>query len=140
MDINKILSSRAVVVVIVLIILFPFGYSVVCSVFSQGIQHSQLFLEKPDEKYEACVRETTHMRFNHMDLLKEIRDSVVREGKRGEIGLDNCWQCHTSRERFCNQCHNAVNLNLDCFRCHYDPDYPEGAPIARSEVLEGQAR
>jgi hypothetical protein len=114
------------------IILFPIGYSVVYAVFAQGAQSADTFLEKADGEY--CLKDVdpADMRFHHMDLLKKARDLVVREGVRGdvecewdgkrrEIRLDNCWDCHTSRKRFCNQCHNAVSLQLDCFRCHYDP-------------------
>ena len=116
-------NTRVMVVAIsALIILLPLGYSVVCFAFSQGSQSEQPFLEKPDEQYENCVKETTYMRFHHMDFLKGIRDEVVREEIRGEIGLNSCRKCHTSRERFCDRCHNAVNLHLDCFSCHYYPE------------------
>ena len=118
-------TTAVIVLAAAVIILFPIGYSVV----SVAFPGPDPFLDidepayQPDEKNAACIggRDRTYMRFHHMDLLKEIRDQVVREGARAEIGLDDCWQCHTSRERFCNRCHNAVNLQPDCFRCHYDP-------------------
>ena len=114
------------------IILSPLGYYAVLNAFPQPIQP---FLEKPDPKYKECVRDAAYMRFKHMDLLLQIREEVVREGKKGEIGLEtgskNCRECHTNRERFCNQCHNIVNLYPDCFDCH---DYPEsGQDTANSE-------
>jgi len=131
MNIQRFLSNNTrpiAMAIAVLLILIPAGYSAVSYVLAQGAQRSRPFLERPDPKYDKCVKETTYMRFHHMDLLKEIREEVVREGKRGEIGLatglNNCRKCHASRERFCNQCHNAVNLHLDCFGCHY---YPEPA-------------
>ncbi len=115
-------NKKAIAVAIpVLIILLPLGYSIVHSIFSQSAQNTETFIEKPDAKYKNCVREIEYMRVNHMKLLKEIRDQVVREGNRGEIGLNSCRECHTRRERFCDQCHNAVNLNPDCFGCHYYP-------------------
>jgi hypothetical protein len=120
----KILNEKRkvlLVVIPILIILFPLGYSVADFLFSKDTQRSRPFLQMPDAKYRQCVRETSYMRFHHMDLLKAIRDETVREGKAGEITLENCQGCHTNRERFCNQCHNAVNLNLDCFGCHYYP-------------------
>jgi hypothetical protein len=63
------------------------------------------------------------MRFHHMDLLKEIRDEVLREGIGIEVsrGLERCRTCHENRERFCNACHDAVDLSPDCFDCHYYP-------------------
>ena len=126
MKINQILDGKpraATVAIPAVIILLPLAYSVVSCAFPQG---SEPFLEMPDKKVHAsCVKDTTYMRFRHMDLLKEIRDEAVRGGKRGKIGLDNCRECHPNRQRFCNECHDAVNLRLDCFGCHY---FPERAP------------
>jgi len=113
--------NRGVIAVIaVLIILAPLGYSVLSAVVGPGGQQAEPFLEKP-ENASKCVRDTTYMRFHHMDYLRELRNDAVRRGIRGEVGLFSCRECHTSRERFCNQCHEAVNLNLNCFRCHYYP-------------------
>jgi len=115
--------KAALVPVGVLVILFPLGYSVVRSVFSHGAEAAQPFLDKAHTKSAGCVLGTdeTDVRFHHMDYLKQIRNRAVREGKRGDVGLNTCGECHVNRERFCNQCHNAVNLHLDCFRCHYYP-------------------
>jgi len=105
----------------VLIILLPLAISIVSSFIGREAAASPGFLERPDAKHKSCVRETTYMRYHHWELLREIREEVVRYGKRGEIGLNKCKECHTSRERFCNQCHNAVSLFPDCFDCHYYP-------------------
>jgi len=112
------------VVIAVLIILFPLGYSLVGPVVTQGTESSASFLETPEGK---CVEEKTYMRYHHMHLLREVREEAVREGKRGRMGLnhweitlDNCLKCHGSREQFCSKCHRAVNLSLNCFGCHYD--------------------
>jgi hypothetical protein len=104
-----------------LIIIFPFGYSLVAYMLPQGTEPSQPFIDLPDEKYENCVRDTEYMRFHHWELLRQIREEFVRYGKRGDLGLFKCKECHTSRERFCNQCHNAVSLTPDCYGCHYYP-------------------
>ena len=138
MDINKTLSNKAVVVVFVLIILLPLGYSVVRAVFAQSAQSPELFLEKAvvesaDGDKSKCVLETKFRldaRHQHMDFLKETRDNAMRAGKRGEISIKNCQQCHQNRENFCSQCHKAVNLNLDsgCFRCHYYPGLLQESP------------
>jgi hypothetical protein len=116
-------SSRSVLFLAVpaLILLLPFAYSLVAYVAGADTAAARPFLEKPDPKYRNCVRETTYMRFHHWELLKTVREEVVRQGKPSETGLKQCKNCHTSRERFCNQCHNAVTLNPDCFGCHYYP-------------------
>jgi len=107
--------------ILVLVVLCPLGYSIVRGVFASEPEPGQVFLERPDPKHEACVRETEYMRYHHWELLRSVREEVVRYGVRGEVGLSRCRDCHTSRERFCNQCHNAVSLTPDCFDCHYYP-------------------
>jgi [DsrC]-trisulfide reductase subunit J len=122
-----------IVVILVVIILIPFVYSIVKSIFMPGIPESGLFLERPDEKYENCIRETEYMRYHHWELLREVREEVVRYGKRGDISLDRCRECHTSKERFCNKCHDAVSLVPDCFGCHYYPE-PDGTVSNKSHT------
>ncbi len=115
-------SGRVVpVLMIVAAILLPFAYSVVNAVVAGESDASKPFLERPDAKHESCVKDTEYMRFHHWELLRRIREEVVRFGIRGEIGFDRCRECHTSRERFCNRCHDEVNLTPDCFGCHYYP-------------------
>jgi hypothetical protein len=116
-----------------LIMVLPIGYSLVSPVVSRSAEDSSPFLDLPEGQ---CVEETTYMRYHHMELLKETREKAVRQGDRGTVGingreitLNNCMECHESRERFCSQCHQAVNLQLNCFRCHYDPELAEEAGI-----------
>jgi hypothetical protein len=106
------------VAVPVAILLVPLAYSVVSSLFTR---EAEAFYERPDAKYEECVRDTEYMRFHHWELLRGIREEVVRYGTRGELGLQDCSKCHSSRERFCDRCHQAVSLSPDCFGCHYYP-------------------
>ena len=108
-------------VLLVAVLLVPLGYSVVATVISGSGEADPPFLEMPDPQYAECVKATEYMRYHHWELLREVREQVVRYGQRGEIGLDKCRDCHTSREQFCNQCHNAVSLTPDCFGCHYNP-------------------
>jgi len=108
--------------VIVAFVAIPFLFSLIGFV---AARNARPFLEYPDEKYENCVRETEYMRFHHWELLAQIREDFVRHGKRGDITLSGCRECHPNRERFCNECHNAVNLTPDCFGCHYYPATPE---------------
>ncbi|NIM52662.1 MAG: hypothetical protein GTO22_26025 [Gemmatimonadales bacterium] len=120
-------NTGVLVAVLALVILVPFGYSIVRSVFL-GTESRQVFLVRPDEQYKECVRETTYMRFSHMDLLKQTREEVIREGIRGEITLSGCRKCHTSRAQFCNKCHEVASLSVDCFGCHYYPEPGSESP------------
>jgi hypothetical protein len=130
-------NTRLLVVAVSLaVILFPLGYSVVSAPFSHGAEQP----EPASGDYCLGSIDPAYMRFHHMELLQQARDEIVREGKTGdimcegrsvEVKLENCWQCHPSRERFCNRCHVAVNLYPNCFRCHYDPDeVPKRSPLA----------
>ena len=104
-----------------LVILLPFGYSAVSRVVVPDGSAPRPFLEKADPKYDRCIRDTTYMRFHHWELLRTVRDEVVRSGRPGDVALKKCRGCHTSRERFCDRCHNAVSLQPDCWGCHYYP-------------------
>jgi hypothetical protein len=113
--------TKLLMAVIAVVLLAPLIYAVASSLFAQQAEMSEVFLEMPDPKHEKCVAETVYMRYHHWELLREIREEVVRYGKRGEVGLYMCKDCHTSRERFCNKCHNAVSAYPDCFGCHHYP-------------------
>jgi len=82
-------TRRQVIAVIILlmIILFPFGYSVYCHAFSKT---SPQIPKRPDKKYDQCVKDTVYMRYHHMDLLNDLRDQAVREGKYADIGIRTC--------------------------------------------------
>ena len=112
--------------ILVVILLIPFGYSLVRGVAAQGDEPP----ERPDpQKYgTSCVVDEARgiitnedMRFRHWELLRGIREDVVRYGKRGDVGLYMCQNCHTNREQFCDRCHQATSLTPDCFDCHYYP-------------------
>lgn len=100
---SKFLNNNIEVIImatVALIVLIPLLYSLGIYAYSKNILDLEPFIEKPDEKYDECVKDAKYMRLNHMDLLKEIRNESMREGKRGTIELNNCRKCHTSRA-FC---------------------------------------
>ena len=107
-------------VVLFVVVLSPFGYSVISRVAATG-DPPEVFLERPDPQHEKCVRDTEYMRYHHWELLSQVREQVVRYGQRDDAGLRGCRDCHTSRERFCNRCHDAASVWPDCFGCHYYP-------------------
>ena len=112
-------TRTAAVIIPIVAIVFPILYSVATCAFTPDDNFP--FIEKPDPKYKSCVKETSYMRFHHCEYLLGVREDVVRYGKRGEVNLNKCRECHTSREQFCNKCHDAVSLTPDCFGCHYYP-------------------
>ncbi len=114
-------KSHTVPIVLALVVL-PVAAGLIGLAFGAGPAEGEVFLELPDGD---CVRKTEYMRYHHMDFLKEIRDEVLREGKRGTVGLDRCKDCHEYRGTFCNRCHEKVDLTPDCFGCHYYPISPD---------------
>ena len=102
----------------ILLILFLILYGVISNVVALGNEPPEVNLEKPDPQYDKCVEDTEYMRYHHWELLRTYREEVVRYGKRSDVGLFMCKNCHTSREKFCDQCHNAVSMYPDCFGCH----------------------
>jgi len=111
-------KTTVFVAIPILIIFALILYGVISNVIALGTEPPQVVLERPDPKYDKCVRDTEYMRFHHWELLRGIREDVVRYGIRGDINLNKCKECHTSRERFCDQCHMAVSMTPDCYGCH----------------------
>ena len=107
-----------------LIILLPLVCYIARGVISLGGEPSGPFIERPKGEYCMEGKSGRYMRFQHWEYLMELREEVVRNGNRTRGGLFTCHECHQSRERFCDRCHNAVSLKPDCFDCH---DYPEPA-------------
>ena len=87
-------------------------------------------LELPTN-YSQCVKDTEYMIANHMDILNQWRDKVVREGDNSPVKIDGmdyeksltkgCMHCHTSRENFCAKCHNYADVQPTCWDCHLEP-------------------
>lgn len=101
------------------VILLPLVLSILGLVIPDDPEMPQLFLEDVDPQWENCVRDSSYMRFSHMDLLKETRTDVIRKGLKGGITLAGCGDCHVNRDQFCDKCHDAASVILDCWGCHY---------------------
>ena len=119
-DQGKVLTGLAIFVIF---ITFPIWYNVA------GKEHFPKPL-KP-EGVKQCVKDTDYMRSSHMQLLNQWRDEVVRTGKRENIEVDGkqyqkslqngCMACHTSRQKFCTECHQYVAVKPYCWDCHVEP-------------------
>ena len=103
---------------------------------------------RPDEpQYELpasgeCVAE--NMRTDHMQLLSEWRDAVVRgEGDPSPVTVNGveypksltrgCMACHTSRKNFCLQCHDYADVEPNCWNCHVEPEDVASVEDAKEE-------
>ena len=112
-----------VALVAIVVLFLPLAYSIVSYAASPGPPEGELFLEEPVGDGGKCAQgmDAEYMRFHHWELLQHVREEVVRYGHRGDDGLSSCANCHQSRERFCDKCHERASVLPDCFTCHYYP-------------------
>lgn len=96
---------------------------------------------KPAADGSHCIEEAAWMIPNHMGLLNDWRDAVVRgEGQadyyrsfsyEGDAPYEKsltktCLKCHTMQseagtKRSCSQCHDYANVRPRCMDCHVEP-------------------
>ncbi len=111
-------------IIFVLFITFPIWYN-------HGDAGTVPKPELPKDAKE-CVRPADFMRAEHMQLLNEWRDEVLRTGDRSfnvKIGdrqyqkslMNTCMQCHTSKKKFCDTCHTYASVTPYCWDCHLAP-------------------
>ncbi|MBF0278733.1 MAG: sulfate reduction electron transfer complex DsrMKJOP subunit DsrJ [SAR324 cluster bacterium] len=106
------------------LVTFPFWVSI-------GGNKQMPELKMPDSAHE-CVESKEFMRTNHMRLLNQWRDSVVREnnyiyvsstGKSYVKSLTKtCLNCHSSKEEFCERCHTYASVRPYCWSCHLESE------------------
>ncbi len=87
------------------------------------------FILQLEEK--QCVESKSYMRANHMQVLNNWRDSVVRDGERDLITIggkvfekslqNGCMTCHSNKKEFCDRCHSYANVKPYCWECHLPP-------------------
>lgn len=82
-----------------------------------------------------CVESREYMRANHMQLLNEWRDAVLRDGnlvyesttgRTYIMSLQNtCMHCHSNKKEFCDSCHDYAHVKPYCWSCHLEPKEKE---------------
>jgi hypothetical protein len=117
---GRIITGLAVFVVLAV---SPVWYNI--ARWSWGAKQPELALP---ENETQCVEDVAFMRCAHMDLLEDWRERVVRDGertyvsKRGvefDMSLSNtCLNCHSSKQDFCDACHNYAGVEPYCWACH----------------------
>ncbi|MDK9706706.1 MAG: sulfate reduction electron transfer complex DsrMKJOP subunit DsrJ [Desulforhopalus sp.] len=112
-------------IIFVLLITFPLWFNA----FSKASTVPKV--ELPPGGQKECVAPAAEMRANHMVLLNEWRDDVLRDGNRVAVkvggveyrkGLQTaCMACHTNKEKFCDTCHVYTSVKPFCWDCHLTP-------------------
>ena len=87
-------------------------------------------IEKPKGETQ-CVADAEYMRREHMQLLSDWRDEVVRDSDRVYTTADGrqydksltrtCLGCHQSKANSCDRCHDYLDVKPYCWQCHVDP-------------------
>ena len=124
-DASKIVAGLAV---FVLLATSPLWYNAISAAPSDAPE-----LQQPPNGSTECVEATDYMRANHMDLLDQWRDTVVREGVRtytSEMSgktfnmslSDTCLDCHSDKKQFCDACHTYSAVDPYCWDCHVIPE------------------
>lgn len=124
---NMIVAGLAVFVIAVL---SPFWYNMATA--TQAAPKPELLGKAATAK--KCVLDKYEMRANHMALLDEWRDSVVRNGDRQYTGTNgvtfhmslstggaSCLGCHEDKTKFCDSCHTYADVSPYCWDCHTNP-------------------
>ncbi|MBW1806219.1 MAG: sulfate reduction electron transfer complex DsrMKJOP subunit DsrJ [Deltaproteobacteria bacterium] len=89
-------------------------------------------LTEKAKEAKVCVAQKSYMRESHFSLLDEWRNTSVRDGERYYTAWDGkkyykslqvtCMDCHSDKTKFCDQCHNYVDVDPYCWDCHIVPE------------------
>jgi len=90
---------------------------------------------KLPESERKCIEPKEFMQREHMQMLNNWRDWVVRDGnsiftasdgKQYTMSLQKtCMKCHSNKKDFCDQCHNYAAVVPYCWDCHIEPKESE---------------
>ncbi len=119
---------------------FPFTYN---AVMGKGTKAPDPKTDTPAiQEYEKvngkkeCVESKEFMRKEHMQLLNNWRESVVRDYNRVYISnasqkpfnmsiQNGCMHCHSNKKKFCDECHTYMSVKPYCWDCHIQPEEKE---------------
>ena len=117
-------------IIFALAVLSPFWFNIVTT--TQAAPEPELVGKAKTEK--KCVLDKYEMRANHMSLLDDWRDSVVRDADRMytaenghsfnmslSTGENSCLGCHEDKAKFCDACHTYASVDPYCWECHTNP-------------------
>jgi hypothetical protein len=121
-DKGKIIAG---VIVFFALVTFPFWFSM-----GKAEPKPEPVLTPKALEAKACVRDKAWINANHMQLLNEWRDAVVRNGERMYVNLEGksfdmslsntCLDCHSNKVEFCDRCHNYAAVSPYCWDCHIE--------------------
>lgn len=126
------------IIIFLIVMLTPFWYN---SLTGKAAYVPQL---KIGTDARQCVENTSYMKSNHSDLLNKWKESVMREGIRVHKAGDGklyvisltgtCLNCHSSKAKFCDRCHDYAGAKPQCWDCHI---VPNNAGVREQQGVEG---
>ena len=112
-------------VIFVVLVTFPFWFNL-----GKAAPAPELKLTDKAKAAKECITTKEKMKYEHMQILNEWRDTVVRDakrifvnpsGKEFNMSLSNtCLDCHSNKADFCDRCHNYASVRPYCWDCHID--------------------
>ena len=108
------------------LLLFPLFYNA-----GKAAKAPERELTPKAKEARQCIEPKAFMTTQHMKMLDQWRNEVVREserfyesstGKMYDKSLQNtCMDCHSNKSKFCDQCHNYMGVDPFCWDCHIEP-------------------
>jgi hypothetical protein len=125
-DKNKIVIG---LIIFIAIVTFPFWYNL-----GKASSAPEPKLSEKAKAAKECIKPKEDMKKEHMQILDQWRDTVVRDANRvyksgsGKMfrmslssGEESCMGCHESKTDFCDKCHNYASVAPYCWTCHIAP-------------------
>lgn len=125
--------NRGKIIIGILIFLafvtYPFYSNIGKAVAKPELKIDTPFIQQMTKK--ECVKPKEFMRAEHMQLLNDWRNAVVRDGNRAPLIIDGkeydkslqngCMKCHSNKKDFCDSCHSYASVKPHCWDCHIEP-------------------
>jgi hypothetical protein len=126
---NKTMYNKGIIIaglaVFLVLVTFPFWYNL-----GKAAPAPERILTTQAKAAKECVLPVELIRTEHMQMLNDWRNTVVRDGmrlyvesngKKYEMSLSNtCLDCHSNKPEFCDRCHNYAAVTPYCWDCHID--------------------
>ncbi len=130
------------IVIFLLVSLSPFFMSL-----ASKSEMPEINLDKLKQAHKTCVLPAEEMKREHMQILNDWRNTVVRDGNRIYVtpdgtefnmslstGEQSCLGCHGDKAEFCDKCHNYASVKPYCWDCHTEPK--NTAPVEDEDAGE----
>ena len=122
-DVGKIITG---LIIGLGLLLFPVYYNA-----GKAAKAPEPVLTDKAKAARECIEPKAFMKTEHMKMLDEWRQEVVRDANRYYKSTDGktyfkslqvtCMDCHSNKTKFCDQCHNYMGVAPFCWDCHIAP-------------------